>query len=248
MTETFKPMPDRDSVLEELSEYETPRSPTRQVEWVNEKMEEICETYGEAEFRKRSHPMVKKLIEEALPISRWSIQWQKVGLEVTVTCHAGNQPFDAMVSATGYKSFSYPIEVVSTSDYQDALRREKLSTCGSVAAYGPISRLADKSISDQMACYNFDTRVIEQAEAAISRIQDKCAKPYDPSTVLLVCVDTGSWLSLRSRALLLNRICKGGPFPPTFQHIEVMNMHDYGHEPFSRRSSNGDMMVYTDCE
>jgi hypothetical protein len=143
-----------------VAEYEHRRSSFGLCEWINQKLEEMRKTghFDELYFE-RSDPRsnLKKLIEEAIPLSRLGLYLSTPGSEVYLTCLAGNQNYDAYIEITGFDQRIFKVEVTTTENRPSTLRRQALSRLGHVPLTGPISRSGREiTIPDEteMVCAN----------------------------------------------------------------------------------------------
>jgi hypothetical protein len=81
------------------SEYEKPRSVFQLCEWINGTLRGL-ETDPDFEERywERKGKIIKKLLEDAVPVARLGLHLWCPWHDVLVTCRAGNQPHDAEVT------------------------------------------------------------------------------------------------------------------------------------------------------
>ncbi len=110
--------------------------------WINVKLEEInAEPDPDAILLGRRQPtgrMVKKLVEEAIPIACLGLHFCRPLTQVHIKCLAGSQPYDAELQVSGYRSLNLKIEVTTIETDDSALRRLGASQKGFVFSSGPI--------------------------------------------------------------------------------------------------------------
>lgn len=125
------------------AEYARRRSSFELCEWINQTLAEMRGTgrFDELYFE-RSDPRtnIKKLIEEAIPLSRLGLYLSTPESEVYLTCFADNRAYDAVIEVTGFTERTFKVEVTTTETKISNLRRQALARYGHVPLTGTISR------------------------------------------------------------------------------------------------------------
>jgi hypothetical protein len=188
------------------TEYEERRQAFDLCRWINsilgwlESREDFEKVYFE-----RKEKNVKKLLEEAVPISRLALLLSTPANDVYVTCCAGNQPFDAIIEIKGFNKREFKIEVTTTETDDSTLRRQALSRNGYVALSGPIERSGQDIVwSGEM------TEVFAEEQRCtdlmFKRLREKVESGrYGKDTAILVYLTEYQRISLESRASLVRR-------------------------------------------
>lgn len=171
------------------AEYARRRSSFELCEWINQKLAGMRATgrFDELYFE-RSDPRtnIKKLIEEAIPLSRLGLYLARPESEVYLTCFADNRGYDAVIEVTGFMPRTFKVEVTTTETETSNLRRQALARYGHVPLTGPISRRGREITSaGQMV------RADEEDERCISIMFDRMQRKvdsgrYDRETAILV--------------------------------------------------------------
>jgi hypothetical protein len=174
-----------------IAEYEQRRSSFELCRWINQKLAEMRGTgrFDELYFE-RSNPRsnIKKLIEEAIPLSRLGLYLSTPGSEVYLTCLAGNQNYDANIEITGFDQRTFKVEVTTTEDKPSTLRRQALSRFGHVPLTGEISRKGREiTVPDEVEMVCAD----EEDERCVNLMFDRMRRKiesgrYDEDTTILV--------------------------------------------------------------
>ena len=146
-----------------------------------------CANSNELYFERTGN--FKKFFEEAVPIGFLALFKYSLGLQVSIQCFTGNQPFDGVISIIeGSYNSECKVEVTTIETNESTMRRQALSRDGMVWLHGPIERNKRKIISDCTA-----TDVIEDenqlVNLAYSRFKSKAEKGYDTDTDILVFLD-----------------------------------------------------------
>lgn len=190
-------------------EYEKRRHAFELCQWINEKLAEL-EHSGNFDllYFERKGKNVKKLIEEAIPVSRLALQLSTPGSEVYVTCHAGNQAYDATLEIAGFGRGVFKVEVTTTETDETVLRRQALSREGNVAFSGPIGRdnKDKRHIVWEGEMVDVDADERRCIELMFERLQTKIdSGSYGDDTVILVHLAEYRPISMRNRAKLVQR-------------------------------------------
>src|ERR1044072_1001726 len=141
--------------------------------------------------------VVKRFLEEILPIATFAKAWEKPERHLTVEYFGGNHPYDATVSlhgaaiAAGFFEPLYYIEVTSAVFENEHLEREALARYGSVFGDPNIHRVGSKRRGDdrivsQATAQDGDAPVATLTDWVIRAITEKADHTYpDPSLLLL---------------------------------------------------------------
>jgi hypothetical protein len=192
------------------TEFAQRRSSFELCQWINRKLEEMRATgsFDELYFE-RSDPRsnLKKLIEEAIPLSRLGLYLSTPGSEVYVTCYADNQGHDGLVEITGFNERRFKVEVTTAEAKDYYFRRQALSRYGHVQLTGTITRRGRDIVCDgDDGMVDADEEEERCIELMLERLRDKVSsRRYDADTAFLVFLTEMRPLSPRSRAELLHR-------------------------------------------
>ena len=160
----------------------------------------------------------KPLLEELMPLSRLALHFAFPGLAVEVESFENDGPVDGRITASGYKNFSYDVEVTFARTYEEALRSELALAQRIIPGAGPIHR--DKVAGGVVAEYgslNHGEHIESVASALFDLYSKKIAKSYPIGTILLIAFDEvaiygfADWTRL-TRALAIKGQLLAGPF------------------------------------
>lgn len=132
-------------------EYEQKRHIFDLCRWINAKMAEM---YSLPDFdtiyleRSKQNLNVKKLIEEAIPISCLGLQFSSPWNNVYVKCLTGNQRYDAELEIKGLSTLELKIEATTIETDESIMRRQGLSRKGFVYFTGPVRRAGRDILSE----------------------------------------------------------------------------------------------------
>lgn len=171
------------------SEYEKSRSAFQLCEWINGKLRDLQQSpsFEELYFERRGQN-IKKLLEEAVPIARLGLYLWRPFRDVSVTCLAGSQPYDAEIILKGpQKTETIKIEVTSTETDETTMRRQALSREGFVWMSGPVRR-EDRQIVNESTMVDLDKESERLVECALARFRTKAEREDDPQTAILVYI------------------------------------------------------------
>lgn len=174
------------------AEYVRRRSSFELCKWINQKLAEMRGTgrFDELYFeRSDSRTNIKKLIEEAIPLSRLGLYLSTPESEVYLTCFADNRGYDAVVEVTGFTHRTFKVEVTTTETETSNLRRQALARYGRVPLTGTISK-KDREITASGEMVRAD----EEDERCISLMFDRMQRKvesgrYDRETAILVLLN-----------------------------------------------------------
>ena len=188
------------------TEYEQRRHIFDFCTWINEKMLELEKepNFDEIYFE-RKNPFVKKLIEEAVPISYFGLYLFKTRKDIFVTCKSGNQSYDGLIEIGGFhREEEIKVEVCVTEDEESTMRRQALSRNGMVHFTGNIRRNKREIITEpEMVDIEIESQRI--IDLAFARFESKVNHGYDAQTAILVYVTAYRPLGHRHRVALLDR-------------------------------------------
>lgn len=189
------------------SEYEERRHALELCSWINKKLEAFEKSgvfdalYIERKGAGLDNP-AKKIVEEAIPLSRLALNLSQPGIEVFVTLHHGNQPFDATFSVEGFMKGSartFPVEVTSAMFAENHVRREVLAKRGYVSLIGPISRTKDGEIYEGEDLVNLNELEQKYIRLMFAALMKKLDKNYPEDVSILVFLQEFGTLSMYSR-------------------------------------------------
>jgi hypothetical protein len=185
-------------------EYEQRRHVFDMCRWINQtltKMEK--ESDFDRSYFERKGLNVKRLIEEAIPIACLGLHFYRPPDDVYLKCFAGNQPFDAELEVTGFRSIQIKVEATTIETNDSALRRLSLSRHGFAYSFGSIQKDGEQIVSEpDMA--DLTAQYEQWTELAFQRYLLKAGK-YDRTTAILVHLDIPWRLPMDARSNLLRR-------------------------------------------
>lgn len=194
------------------AEFEKPRTAFELTTWLQKKFEQMKLTGNFSQiYYERKGLNVKKLIEEAVPLSKLSLYLTTPFQIVSLNLKTGNQNFDAEIetkpipSFESFKSEKYKVEVSTTETDQTTMRRQALSRQGTVPLVGSIKR-EKRTIIPEM-------EFVESSEfenGLISLLYDRFLQKvntqrYDKNTVILIHLSDFNPISIRSREELIQK-------------------------------------------
>jgi hypothetical protein len=122
-------------------EYEQRRHVFEMHRWINSVLARMDrEPDSDTIYFERRGLNVKKLIEEAIPVTYLGLHLVQMAEDVFLQLHTDNRPYDAQLEVTGFKHFGFKVEVTTTENDDSTLRRQALSRDGTVWLQGPIHR------------------------------------------------------------------------------------------------------------
>lgn len=191
------------------SEYESRRHAFDLCRWINEKLRQMEErsNFDEVYFERKGEN-VKRLIEEAIPISRLALRFSRPGNETYVTLYPERERFDALIEGEGFRPHSFKVEATTTETDETTMRRQALSRDGLVNLTGPIRREARTVISDGEMV---DVREEEERFAALllDRVRAKVESGRcDKDTAILAYMTQHRPLSLNVRSDLIRETAR----------------------------------------
>jgi hypothetical protein len=168
-------------------DYQQRRHASELAAWVNAKFRDL-EAGGrlEEQYFERRGRNVKRLVEEAVPISRLGLYLWKPGDEPHITLLPNPESFDGLVEVEGFSTRSFSVEVTSLETEDSTLRRQALSREGTVPLVGRIQRRAGVIISE-MEMVDVDERTDATVQLALDRLRAKVESgAYSRNTAILV--------------------------------------------------------------
>jgi hypothetical protein len=191
------------------AEYEQKRSIFDLCQWIPQKISELEKLPDfNALYFERTQPTIKKLLEEAIPISYFGLYNYKPHRHINVTCLTGTQPYDAELEiVTRDETQIIRVEVTTTEDEVSTMHRQALARDGSVHLTGAIKRDGRKIIT-QPKMVDLDVERKAVINLAYERFVRKIDHGYDENTAILVYI-TSHWdISVRQRLELLEKTRK----------------------------------------
>jgi hypothetical protein len=187
------------------TEYEQRRHVFDLCRWVNSKLEEMRAggRFDEQYFERTGN--TKKLVEEAIPVSRLGLAVSLPESEVYITCLTGNQPYDALVEITGIHRRTFKVEVTTTETNVSVMRRQALSRYGHVALTGPIWK-DGREIQWEGDMIDVHAEEEKRVALAFERLRTKVeSQRYSSDTAILVYLSEYRPISLGARADLVRQ-------------------------------------------
>lgn len=179
-------------------EYQKRRQIFDLFDWINEILFKLDqEPNFEELYFERKEPILKKLLEEAIPVSYLGLYFSRPWKKVSVQCLIDNPDYDAIIEiqephqiqSKQLKSKQLKIEVTTTEDDFSTMRRQALSRIGFVHFTGTVKRKGREIVTEGEF-----VEVEEEAEKiinlALERLQKKLENIYDEETVILVYITT----------------------------------------------------------
>jgi hypothetical protein len=182
-------------------EYEKKRHAFEFCQWINHKFREMRRAgdFDKLYFERRGKN-VKKLIEEAMPLSRLALHLSTPESEVYITLSSGNQNYDAVLNIEGFSKRTFKVEVTTTETEETTLRRQVLSRDGHVPLSGPIKR-TKSGIEYEYGFANVNTKETKMIDLMFERLMTKIKSgSYSKDTAILVYLSDFLPLSIRKRA------------------------------------------------
>lgn len=169
------------------AEYEERRHAFTLCHWVNAKLREFAagDHFDELYFERRDRS-VKRLLEEAVPVSRLGLFLATPGSEVHVTCFTDGRPYDATVEVSGFAARTFHVEVTTTETKASTLRRQALARSGQVPLAGPIRRQGREAVWEP-EFVNVREEEERRIALVLERLREKVTSGrYEDDTAFLV--------------------------------------------------------------
>ncbi|MBA3709057.1 MAG: hypothetical protein H0W83_09590 [Planctomycetes bacterium] len=196
--------------------------------WVDRWFDLLSERHGKTVIRQPPHQIMRRLRDEALPISRFVTSMKLPGLSVRCALSTGGANYDATVTVRGYRDADFKIEVVGTDREEDGLRTKLLDETGWAPGHGPIKQVRGQGVVAEMEAYDGEFPNRDQAQKAIEAYAQKSAKPYTNDTQLLIVANLCLPLTLDEWQSVMTTVRAGingaaGPFAAVY----LMNRFDH---------------------
>ena len=187
-------------------EYESRRHAFDLCRWINEQFREMesGSNFDEV-YWERKGTNVKRLIEEAVPISRLALRFSTPGNEAYVTLFPEREQFDALIEVEGFSPRRFKVEATTTETDETTMRRQALSRDGFVHLTGSVRREGRTIIPEGEMV---DVREEEErfADILFDRVKAKVESGrYDSDTAILAYMTQPRPLSLDVRSDLVRR-------------------------------------------
>jgi hypothetical protein len=175
--------------------------------WVNQKLYDLeQEADFETLYFERTGANWKKLLEEAIPVSRFGLYLYREWHEVFVQCFTNNSEYDAVIDIQSPSAKQHiKVEVTTTEDDESAMRRQALSRKGFVHFTGPVRR-EGRQIFSEGAFVDVEEECTKIVQLVLQRFERKLNNTYDDATVLLIYVATHRMLSHLHRFKLVEEV------------------------------------------
>lgn len=188
------------------SEYESRRHAFDLCRWINERFREIESgpSFDEI-YWERKGENVKRLIEEAVPISRLALRFSTPGNEAYVTLFPEREQFDALIEVEGFSPRRFKVEATTTETDETTMRRQALSRDGFVHLTGSVRR-EGRTIISEGEMINVHEEEERFADLLFNRVKTKVESGrYDEDTAILAYMTQPRPLSLDIRSDLVRR-------------------------------------------
>lgn len=177
------------------SEYEQNRHIFELCHWINRKLDDFRqEPCFEQHLFERIGVNVKKLLEEAIPISLLGLYLYPTWGDVFVRCFTDNREYDAIIEIqtpsmieNEKKIEKIKVEVTTTEDNCSAMQRQALSRNGVVHFTGAVRR-EGRNIISEGAFVNTEEECSKLVQLALQRLDAKLENTYDDATAILIYV------------------------------------------------------------
>lgn len=161
--------------------------------WINERLYELDQKSNTEElYFERKGAVIKKLLEEAVPVSLLGLYFSRPWNNVYVQCLIDNPDYDAVIEIqTPHQKSSkkLKIEVTTTEDKFNTMRRQALSRDGFVHFTGPVKR-EGREIITEGKFVDVEEETEKIIDLTLERLKKKLANAYDEETVILVYITT----------------------------------------------------------
>jgi hypothetical protein len=185
-------------------EYEQRRHVFDMCHWINQTLTKMDKDSDfDRSYFERKGLNVKQFIEEAIPIACLGLHFYRPPDDVYLKCFSGNQPYDAELEVTGFRSIQIKVEATTIETTDSALRRQSLSRHGTAYSFGPIRKDGQQIISEPEFA-DLTSQYEQWTDLAFQRYLSKAAN-YDSDTAILVHLDTSWRLPIDARSNLLRR-------------------------------------------
>ena len=170
------------------SEYEKRRHAFDLCRWINDQFRQMKEASNFYEvYFERKGKNVKRLIEEAVPISRLALRFSRPGDEAFVTLCPKDKQFDALIEVEGFSPRSFKVEATITETTKTTKQRQALSRDGFAYFTGPVGRegreIVFPKIPEPVDVQEEEERL---ATLLLDRVRDKVELDcYDSNTAIL---------------------------------------------------------------
>lgn len=175
--------------------------------WINQKLGDLNkEPNFEELYFERLGGNVKKLLEEAIPVSRLGLYLYREWSDVFIQCFADNREYDAVIEVQDPSSkYVIKVEITTTQNDDSAMRRQALSRNGFVHFGGLIKR-EGRTIISEGEFVDVDEESKKLVQLALQRLELRLKNTYDERTAILVYVDAFRILAHDYRFRLIEQV------------------------------------------
>ena len=202
-------------------EFSKKRSVFELCNWLKEKISEMDELYDFDEiYFEMKGENVKKLIEEALPMSRLGLYFSTPFNDVHITCYGTDKFPDACIEIEdAFHLRKMQVEITTTETYNDSvMKRQALARNGTVVLTGKAKK-KNGEIVVESEFVEVQTEEQKAIDLMFERFMDKVTKSnYDNKTAILVCHTYWRPIRLSNRNELAQRTNK-------YLRDEKLNIH-----------------------
>jgi hypothetical protein len=192
-------------------EYQEKRHIFEFCRWINQTLRTAeHEANFEELYFERTGANWKKLLEEAIPVSRLGLYLCSEWHDVFVQCFTDNPSFDAKIEVINpsdkrSSGLELKVEVTTTENDQSVMKRQAISRNGYVVFTGNSKREGRKIITEG-EFIEVEEECEKIVQLAIQRFEAKIGNKYDESTAILVYVVSRWHLLNRHRCNLIEAI------------------------------------------
>ncbi len=174
--------------------------------WINQKLDDLNqEPNFDQLYFERIGVNVKKLLEEAIPVSCLGLYLYREWSDVFVQCFADNREYDAVIEVQSPSSkYGIKVEITTTENDDSAMRRQALSRNGFVHFGGPVKR-EGRTIISEGKFVDVEEECEKLVQLALQRLELKLKNTYDDTTAILVYVVASRILTHQHRFKLIEQ-------------------------------------------
>jgi len=189
-------------------EYEQRRSIFQCCDWINAQLTllERAPNFEELYFeRSKKEPLIKKLLEEVIPLAYFGLYFWRPWRTIFITCSASDQAYDTELELRDPRTEqTLYVEVTTTETPESVLRRQKLARDGFAHFTGKVWR-DGRTIHTEGEMVDVYEECEQILSVAFERFQAKAIKETDRRTTILVYVNTYRTFPTSLRTQLIER-------------------------------------------
>ncbi len=169
-----------------INDYEQRRHIFDFCRWINQKLYNLEKERDFETLYFERKGVVKKLLEEAVPVSRLGLYLCREWNDVFVQCLTNNPSYDAAIEIQNPTDREkIKIEVTTTEDDDSTMRRQALSRKGFVHFTGKVRR-EKRNIISEGEFVDVEEECTKLVQLALQRLELKLSNTYDSATAILI--------------------------------------------------------------